>query len=62
MLMEGNHSGGHFSGKTKIAYMARDHSGNTATCFFFVFVKGTKICSNKLPLLLIFRLYFKKIQ
>ena len=39
-LMEGKPPGRHFSGETKVAYMARDSSGNTATCSFFVFVQG----------------------
>ncbi|XP_078337815.1 uncharacterized protein LOC111100868 [Crassostrea virginica] len=38
-LMEGKPPGRHFSGETKVAYMARDSSGNTATCSFFVFVQ-----------------------
>lgn len=44
-LVEGKSPGHHFWGMTKIAYMAWDKSGNSASCSFKVNVKGKQIAS-----------------
>lgn len=57
-LVEGKSPGHHFWGMTKIAYMAWDKSGNSASCSFKISVKGKQPIASAMSVKKIVKLLF----